>query len=109
MSARLNACTECGGMHAKAGTFCSTACRQAYNNRRLQRGGEFYDLYMAYRFERELGVRLGLWQAINRLASNFRNEDKLLRDGRKSWRNPRLVLEERPYLKAQITQVRAGR
>lgn len=109
MTVRLNACTECGEMHARDGTFCSTRCRMAFNNRRLQRGAELYDIYMAYRFERELAGKLGLWQVAHRLVSNFRNEDKALRDGRKSWRNPRIVLEERPYLKAIVSRVRAGR
>jgi hypothetical protein len=100
---------ECGRDTVHGGDFCHSACRHAWNNRRKLRGAELLDLYMAYRFERTLAAQLGLWQAINRLAGDFRREDKAQRDGRKSWRDPRRVMEERPYLKAQVTQVRAGR
>jgi hypothetical protein len=109
MSARLNACLECGAESVAKGSFCGTRCRMAFNNRRLQRGAELYDLYMAHRFERKTARQLGLFQAINRLASNWRQEDIAMRAGRKSWRNPRAVMEERVYLKAVGGRVRAGR
>lgn len=93
----------------RAREFCGDRCRQAWNNRRLQRGAELYDLYMAHRFERAEASDLGVFQAINRLASDFRAEDHDNRDGRRSWRKPRAVLAERPYLKSMKTQIRAGR
>jgi hypothetical protein len=64
------------------------------------RGAELYDLYMVLRFERADAQVLGVFQAINRLASNYRREDSSRRAGRRSWRPARVVLEERPFLKA---------
>jgi len=113
MSTRLNAeCLECGRRFTRlpfqGREFCSTPCRQNWNNRRLQRGAELYDLYMAHRFERAEAKNLGVFQAINRLASDYRAEDRERRSGRRSWRKPRTVIAERPYLKSIATQVRAG-
>lgn len=102
-------CLECGAAHERAGDFCCRACKDVWSNRCKARGAELYHLYMAHRFERPLAAKLGLFQAINRLASNWRAEDRARRDGRKSWRSPRAVMEERPYLKASVTRVRAGR
>ncbi|WP_279483428.1 transcriptional regulator [Aureimonas sp. SK2] len=72
----------------------------AWNNRRRDRGAELYDLYMAHRFERDPAKARGVFQAINRLASDFRREDRERRAGRRSWRRMDVVLEERPHLKA---------
>lgn len=108
-SVRVHACLECGENNPTKGDFCAATCRTAFNNRRKARGAEMYDLYMAHRFDRDTAQRLGLFQAINRMASDFRSEDKARRAGRRSWRNPRDVLAERPYLKAVHTRIRAGR
>lgn len=108
-SLRVHACLECGAGTTAKGDFCSVACRTGFNNRRKARGAEMYDLYMAHRFDRDNAQALGVFQAINRLASDFRQEDKARRAGRRSWRNPRDVLAERPYLKAIHTRIRAGR
>ncbi len=109
MTIRVHACLECGTEHRCKGEFCSVTCRTAFNNRRKARGAEMYDLYMAHRFDRETAQALGVFQAINRLASDFRQEDKARRAGRRSWRNPREVLEERPFLKAISTYDGTGR
>lgn len=109
MIRRVHECLECGTDTSAKGDFCSTACRTDFNNRRKARGAELYDLYMAHRFERDRAQKLRVFQAINRLASNYRKEDRNRREGRKSWRNPIAVLEERPYLRAIETNVRAGR
>lgn len=109
MIKRVHACLECGTETKAKGDFCSTSCRTDFNNRRKARGAELYDLYMAHRFERDRAQKLRVFQAINRLASNYRKEDNARRSGRKSWRNPVAVLEERPYLRAIETNVRAGR
>ena len=104
-------CLECGGprdLH-RAGSFCCTPCRKAWGNRRMTRGAELYDLYMAHRFEREAASAMGVFQAINRLASIFRQEDNQVREGRRSWRSPREVLLDRPSLKTMATRIRAGR
>ena len=109
MFRRTHTCLECGKLVTSKGEFCSTPCRSAFNNRRKQRGAELYDLYMAHRFERDHAQRLGVFQAINRLASNWRQEDHELRNSRKSWRRPSDVLSERPYLKAISTYDGTGR
>lgn len=103
MTIRLNACLECGVdlvPGAREREFCASPCRMAWNNRRRDRGAELYDLYMAHRFERDEAKARGVFQAINRLASDFRREDRALRAGRRSWRRTEIVLGERPHLKA---------
>lgn len=107
--ARVHACLECGQGTTLKGEFCSAKHRSDWNNRRKQRGAELYDLYMAHRFDRAVAQDLKVFQAINRMASNFREEDKVRRAGRKSWRAPQTVLEERPYLRSVTTHVRIGR
>ena len=109
MMARVRACLECGGRNDTKGEFCSTSCRSKFNNRRKARGAEIYDLYVAHRFDRANAASLGVFQAINRLASNYRQEDQARRDGRRSWRRPQEVLQERPYLKAIQTYDGTGR
>jgi len=106
-------CLECGGplpvAAQKGQEFCCTACRKAFNNRRAVRGAELHDLFMAHRFARDEATELGVLQAMNRMASNWREEDRRHRDSRRSWRRPAAVLAERPFLKAQAVKVRVGR
>lgn len=107
---RLNAtpvCLECGapyGAREKGGEFCCPAHRMAWNNRRLQRGAELYDLFMALRFERPLAAKLNLWTIVCRAATFFRTEDFAARDGRRSWGAPERVIDRRPYLTAIVMQ-----
>ena len=108
MTSRVHACLECGA-DAPNGDFCASACRHTFNNRRRLRGAELYDLYMAHRFDRATAQDLGVFRAINRLASTFRKEDQARREGRRSWRTPRTVLEERPWLRAVVTFDGTGR
>jgi hypothetical protein len=104
-------CLECGGPREtkRRAQFCCSACRVAWTNRRKMRGAEFYDLWMAIRFEREEAAALGLMQAMNRLASICRQEDHVQRASRQSWRPPREVILDRPSLKAKISTMRIGR
>lgn len=106
MIKRVRACLECGEDHRLKGDFCTTACRNAFNNRRKARGAELYDLYMAHRFDRTRAQELRLFQAINRLASNWRREDHAERVSRRSWRRPEDVLDTRPYLRAVVASNR---
>lgn len=106
---RVHGCADCGAVAPAGADFCTPACRHAFNNRRRLRGAELYDLYMAHRFERPVAKALGLLQAMNRLASDFRAEDVEKRSGRKSWRAPQDVLATRPHLKSSRWYVRAGR
>lgn len=90
MKMRLDGtCLECGDPLARhAGdtrrsdtSFCCGACRKTFNNRRAMRGAELYDLYMAHRFDHRVATDLGVMQAINRLASFYRQEDQRSRNG----------------------------
>ena len=102
---RLNAasCLECGDDFQRAGghgTFCTPRCRGAWNNRRLQRGAEIYDLLMSLRYERR-GAK-GVLTALCRAAAAFRDADHTERAGRPSWSSAREVLARRPYLTAKV-------
>ena len=78
-----------------------------FNNRRAKRGAELYDLFMALRHDRATATLFKVWRLLNRLAALFREEDRLGRDGRRSWRHPAAIIERRPYLKADV--LRPGR
>lgn len=85
---RITHCRECGLelKDKKPGAlFCTPEHRKAFNNRRMIRGAEMYDLIMAQNYERELRSPLELQTLISRLARAARDSDKFLRDGRKSW------------------------
>lgn len=110
-------CLECGdalklptkGEPKRGGRtaeFCCTQHRQAWNNRRMQCGAILYDLFMAHRYDRKTGEELGLLSICNRLGLHFREDDNSKRGGRRSWRKPQDVLDERPYLKAEIHSMR---
>lgn len=85
---RRHTCRECGveltGMRRSA-VFCSPEHRKAWNNRRMVRGAEMYDIYMAMAYERGKRKQLELFTTLNRLARAYRDADCALRDGRKSW------------------------
>lgn len=100
-------CAECGAtFEAKRdhAAFCSDGCRKAFNNRRMTRGAELYDLFMAVRYERGLAKLLGLWTVICRAAELWRDEDRGERDGRKSWGAPEAIIARKPYLKSKTLQ-----
>ncbi|WP_062220603.1 hypothetical protein [Aureimonas sp. D3] len=112
MTIRLNACLECGCDLApgpKDREFCCAGHRATWNNRRLQRGAALYDLWMAHRWQRSEAQAAGLFQALCRLVSDYRAEDRAEREGRRSWRRHELVLGDRPHLKAKKFNVRGGR
>jgi hypothetical protein len=84
-------CRECGlPFTAKrdrdTNSFCAVECRKAFNNRRMTRGAQLYDLFMMVRYERGLAKARGLWTIVCRLALEWRQEDERQRAGRKSWR-----------------------
>ena len=97
-------CLECGEAFERTRAdreFCSRACVRNWTNRRAVRGMEIYDLVMVTRFERDAAKKHKVWRRINRLASLFRDEDKARRDGRRSWRRLRAVIESKPFLSAE--------
>jgi hypothetical protein len=102
---KVKACVECGcdfTPGAAHGDFCSSPCRKGFNNRRALRGAELYDLFMVLRYERDLAKKLHVWKILCRMAMGFRAEDQAQRDGRKSWRPARQVIDRRADLHATV-------
>jgi hypothetical protein len=88
-------CQECGNPLSgrKSAIFCDAACRLTFNNRRMQRGAELYDLFRALRRERGIAKLLGLWTWICRLELEWNMEDERARPGRKSYMEPKRALD----------------
>lgn len=80
-------CLECGAPLnlTKPGNFCCREHRKDFNNRRMSRGAELYDLVMELRFNRSEAKRKGTWSLLCARAGAFRDADKHYRDGRPSW------------------------
>ncbi len=104
-------CLNCGSRFL-AGTrrpeFCGTPCIKSWNNRRMVRGAELYDLMMILRFEREEAYQKKVWSAMTRLARRYRDEDLAERNGRRSWRRLRSIIETRLALFSTVL-VKRGR
>lgn len=97
---RICQCRECGIDLAPLGlrrgaVFCKPEHRKAWNNRRMVRGAELYDLFMALRYDRKDAQQHGAWSVMTNLARAMRDSDNLLRDGRQSW-NLRETLDRLP-------------
>ncbi len=91
----MRLCKECGAEfepRRSRSLFCSPAHRQAFNNRRIQRGGEMYDLVMSMRFDRQNEDTNRAWSLLCTIAGRFREEDKAMRSGRKSWSSPKRLM-----------------
>lgn len=84
-------CQECGsaiiGRRSGQG-FCKPSCRQAFNNRRMQRGAELYDLFRALRRERGVAKEMNLWTQLCRLELSWQQQDDAERPGRRSYMPP---------------------
>jgi len=96
------ACLECGDSFQafqRHGQFCSSTHRKDWNNRRMVRGSELYDLFMICRHERGLAKAKGYWNLMCRMAAEWRFEDERDRAGRKSWVADDTALADRclPY------------
>lgn len=92
---KLHNCLECGGALTarRAGQeFCKPTCRQTFNNRRMQRGAEAYDLFRALRRERGDAKNLNLWTELCRLELKWQTEDEAQRPGRRSYMPPTKAL-----------------
>lgn len=98
-------CLECGGdipAQAQAtAEFCCRACQKSWGNRRMQRGAQLYDLWMVARYERGLARARGVWTIMCNLARAYRDSDKHLRAGRRSWRRIDAVMETIPLAYSQ--------
>ncbi len=103
-------CDECGEPHKSKGRFCGTPCRQAFNNRRLQRGAQVYDLVYAMRYDRDSAKTLGVWAELCRVVEQWNQEDKAEHGGRKTYIPPKVAianLKDRGQLRrATIYQTR---
>lgn len=88
-------CQECGGpisARRSGQEFCKPSCRQRFNNRRMQRGAEIYDLLRALRRERSEAKALNIWTQICRLELKYQTEDEAQRPGRRSYMPPKKAL-----------------
>lgn len=98
-------CLECGKAAVSTAVnaeFCCSACRKAWNNRRLTRGAELYDFMMVLRFDRGRAKALKLWTLMCRLVALFRDEDWRDRAGRRSWSPAEQVLDKKAFLHAVV-------
>lgn len=96
-------CPECGIAFRSAkrhAEFCAATCRKTFNNRRMVRGAELYDLLMTLRYERPVARALGVWKFLCRMAQGYRDQDLHERAGRNSWQPAKAVLERHTYLNA---------
>lgn len=79
MNLKVRTCLECGcDLPAAARDekrFCSNAHKDAFNNRRKNRGAELYDLFMAMRYDRAAASEAGVWAIMCRMASHWREAD----------------------------------
>lgn len=87
---KVHQCQECGNpLSGRRGQeFCAPRCRQTFNNRRMQRGAELYDLFRALRRERSDAKDLNLWTHLCRLELKWQTEDETARPGRRSYMPP---------------------
>lgn len=94
-----NTCKECGAANKSIrenAQFCCHVCANIWNNRRLMRGAEMYDLVMSMRFERATAKEHELWTTLCRVSSAYRAADKTHRAGRQSWKNIKKALSDIP-------------
>lgn len=95
MTTHKHCCIECSApLSARriGQEFCNTSCRQRFNNRRMQRGAEIYDLFRALRRERSQAKALNIWTEICRLELGWNMEDEKQRPGRRSYMRPQKAL-----------------
>lgn len=87
-----DATVEASRSHKK---FCDNACKTTFHNRAQKRGKELYHLFMNKRFDRQGGFNEKVArEAMDALASGYREADVRARGGRKSWFTVEEALEE---------------
>lgn len=91
-------CLECGDAFeaTQEAEFCCTGHRKDWNNRRMQRGAQLYDLWMSLRYERGRAKLFAAFTLVSALASAYRKADKALRGGRRSWRKLEAAVADIP-------------
>lgn len=98
-------CRDCGAEirpETRSREFCSATCRSTFHNRRKQRGADFYDLFMALRFDRTEAQDKGAWSLMCRMAATFKLEDQYERGGLPSWDTIGSVRARNPHLDATV-------
>lgn len=98
-------CRECGQKTPLSRidtSFCSSKCSVAFTNRRRTRGAELYDLMMINRHERKIAKAQRVWFLITRLCMYWREQDMREREGRKSWADPKKVLQRTAWAKSTV-------
>lgn len=103
-------CAECGAtFEAKAphAEYCSAPCRKAAGNRAMLRGKKLLELYVHQRFNRAEAQEKGVKTIIDRMISNWANEDR--EAGRRIMRPLRACMEAATEHRAVINRHRAGR
>ena len=83
-------CQECGSptersVHNRAKRFCSEKCQKTWFNRRAIRGAMLYDFMMTMRYDRDNADQAR--DNLQNLCRAFRDSDKALREGRRSWKD----------------------
>ena len=92
-------CCNCGTPLGKTdwrARFCGPRCKREFNNRQATRGATAYPFIMAMRCDRAEATRLKAWGTLCDLAAKWREEDKVQREGRKSWHPLPVVLDRLP-------------
>lgn len=95
MTLQPHVCQDCGhpiSARRSGQEFCSPKCRQTFNNRRMQRGAELYDLFRAMRRDRSEAKDLNIWTQLCRLELNWQGQDDAERPGRRSYMPPKKAL-----------------
>lgn len=75
--------------------FCSSKCCAAFNNRRMTRGAEFYDYFMAMRYNR--ASHASAMQVLTKMAAAYHDLDDLTRDGRRSYHLPDMSADPQAF------------
>lgn len=81
-------CRECGTPFTPKRpdqVFCTSACRQVFNNRRRDWGSAMFDIVMEMRFDRKRASASKAWSELCVVAARARAVDERDRGGRKSW------------------------
>lgn len=97
----MSKCQECGityrprtGRGRPNTIFCTPACGKTFNNRRMRRGAELYDLFRAMRRDRAKAKDLGVWNAMCVLDMVWQEEDDAAGRKAKSFFPPAYALNQ---------------
>lgn len=92
MGFRDKPCRECGKVFSprhRTALFCCVAHKQAFNNRRRERGAELYDFVMAEGWRSPIGARL---------IEAYKKADAIKRNGRPSFQDMETAIQRIPIV-----------